>query len=599
VATSGRLGGSAARAIAAEWVAREAGVPSNAATTASEGLAILDPRLLGGGGPPVPRLVWQIDARVGGEMPVHHLILVDALDGAVLQTIGRVHTGLKRRICDFRNVRRKDFRCRPGEVIRGEGDPPTGRHQVDSMYKLMKVVSDFYRTRFGRDGVNGKGSAYVATVRYCEPTWCPMQNAFWEWGPQQTAFGDGWADVDDLVGHEFTHGVLDHEARLFYHYQSGAMNESFADIFGELIDQWSSWGSDSSRARWLIGEDLPIGVVRDMQEPGRFGDPDRIRSPRYYTGSGDHGGVHTNSGVGNRTAVLIADGGTFNGRTIRGIGTYRMSLIEYEAMTNHLTSASDFLDLHSALIQACRALRDGPSIQPWHCEEVAQAVGATQLDRLPFNPARQAPVCKPGRSPSFAFDDDLERPGQDLWRKAPVSGSGAPWYYPPNPNNDPDWDGTWASSGRFNLFGDDRARVTDSAMAMTGPVTLPQNALLHFRHGFRFDFGAARYDGGVVEIKVGDGPWTDLGGRFTHGGYYGTIAKGRGNPLGGRRAFTGDSLGYGASGISLRAWEGQEVRIRFRIGTDRSTGSYGWYIDDVRIYRCSWDEPPEGSEPAN
>jgi hypothetical protein len=309
--------------------------------------------------------------------------------------------------------------------------------------------------------------------------------------------------------------------------------------------------------------------------------------------------VHSNNGVGNRTAVLIAAGGDFNGQSVAGIGTYRMSLIEYEAMTNHLTSASDYLDLHSALIQACRALRGTQGIRQWHCREVGEAVKATQLDRLPVNPARQAPTCGPGRSPSFAFDDDLEHPGQDLWRKAPVGGGPAPWFYPPNPNNDPDWDGTWASSGRFNLFGDDQARVTDSVMAMTGPVALPQKALLHFQHGFRFDFGAARYDGGVVEIKVGDTPWKDLGGRFTHGGYHGRIAKGRGNPLGGRRAFTGDSLGYGASRINLSEWAGQDVRIRFRIGTDSSVGSHGWYIDDVRIYRCTLDEPPEEPEPAS
>jgi hypothetical protein len=225
---------------------------------------------------------------------------------------------------------------------------------------------------------------------------------------------------------------------------------------------------------------------------------------------------------------------------------------------------------------------------------VGEAVDATQLDQLPVNPARQAPVCKPGRSPTFAFDDDLEHPNQDLWDSGPVTGSASPWYYPPNPNNDPDWDGTWASSGRFNFFGDDRRRVTDSAMAMTGPVLVPLRGFLHFQHGFRFDFASARYDGGVVEIKAGDGPWTDLGPRFTHGGYAGTIASGRGNPLGGRRAFTADSLGYGASRISLAPWEGQEVRIRFRVGTDSSTGSYGWYIDDVRIYRCTPDQTPTG-----
>ena len=93
--------------------------------------------------------------------------------------------------------------------------------QVNAAYRLMGVVDCFYRDRFGRDGLDDEGSPMVATVRYCSLIQCPLPNAFWEWGPQQATFGNGWASADDLVGHEFTHGVLDHEARLFYTYQSG------------------------------------------------------------------------------------------------------------------------------------------------------------------------------------------------------------------------------------------------------------------------------------------------------------------------------------------------------------------------------------------
>ncbi len=617
LATSPRLSAAAARRIAAAWVAREAAADPDAdpagAVTTSEGLAILDPRLLGSGGPPIPRLVWRIDARIDGAtpgdphrdgagsghdaMPLHRLVLVDAVSGDVLEALERIAAGLDRTVCDFHNERTKDFRCTPERVTRDEGDPPSGSRQVDVMYRLMADVYDFWRDRLGRDGIDGDGQGFVATVRYCLPTWCPMQNAFWEWGPQQAAFGDGWADVDDLVGHEFTHGVLDHEARLFYDYQSGAMNESFADIFGETFDLLNGFGDDRSTVRWVIGEDIPGGAARDMQEPGRFGDPDRVRSPRWYSGSGDSGGVHSNSGVGNKAAALIADGGSFNGHRIDGIGLVRMLRIEYEAMTERLTSASDYLDLHDALSQACISLVGTAGITMGDCRSVRDAVDATEMDLLPVTSSpRQAPLCSAGRYPVTVFEDDLEQPADDRWASAALDGGRNPWHYPPNPNGNPMWDGTWASSGRYNLFGKNMGRVTNAAIAMTRSVTVPNGGLLRFEHGYRFDAGSRYWDGGVVEVSVDGGRWVDLGSRFINSGYTGTIATGRGNPLRGRRAFVSVSRGWGASRVDLSDWAGREVRIRFRIGTDTSHGSHGWYIDDVRIYRCARDtEAPTGS----
>ncbi len=61
---------------------------------------------------------------------------------------------------------------------------------------------------------------------------------------------------DDIVGHEFTHGVIDHSAGLIYFSQSGALNESFSDIFGETIDLTNGAGLDTPEVRWLIEEEL-------------------------------------------------------------------------------------------------------------------------------------------------------------------------------------------------------------------------------------------------------------------------------------------------------------------------------------------------------
>src|SRR6185369_6471708 len=101
-------------------------------------------------------------------------------------------------------------------------------------------------------------------------------NAFWN--GSQMVYGNGYASADDVVGHELTHAVTERTAGLFYYMQSGALNESFSDIFGETIDLGSTvgGGNDTLAARWLLGEDLLIGAIRNMSDPTVFGDPSRV-----------------------------------------------------------------------------------------------------------------------------------------------------------------------------------------------------------------------------------------------------------------------------------------------------------------------------------
>src|SRR5574341_2111538 len=101
-----------------------------------------------------------------------------------------------------------------------------------------------------------------------------------------------------------------------------------------------------------------------MSNPPAFGvpgDPDRMGSPLYHCGaddfgSDDMGGVHSNSGVGNKAAYLIAAGGSFNGYIVTPLGNLKTAKIYYQAQTNMLTSASDYQDLYDDLRQACTNL---------------------------------------------------------------------------------------------------------------------------------------------------------------------------------------------------------------------------------------------------
>jgi hypothetical protein len=335
-----------------------------------------------------------------------------------------------------------------------------------------------------------------------------------------------------------------------------------------------------------------------MREPGRFGDPDRVRSPRWHRGTGDDGGVHRNSGVGNKAASLIADGGSFGGRDIAAIGRTRTARIFYQALLTRLTPAADYLDLGDALVAACTDLAGDGDITMAHCASVRDATRATQMHLQPRQLApRRAPVCGPGRHPADVFYDDLEDPAAGLWRTERLRGRKRGWYYPQNPNNDRTWDGTWASSGQLNLYAPDRPGVSDTVMRGQTAHLIPEHAFLRFEHGYSFDADARRrYDGGIVEVKVDGGPWRGVKALFTHGRYNGVIARGFGSSLAGERAFTADSHGWSESRVDLSPFAGHWLKVRFRMASDRAMGGRGWYIDDVRIYTCTTDaDRPTGT----
>ena len=131
---------------------------------------------------------------------------------------------------------------------------------------------------------------------------------------------------------------------------------------------------------------------------------------------------------------------------------------------------------------------------------------------------------------------------------------------------------------------------------MTRSVAIPAGgAALQFNHSFGFENPA--FDGGVIEYSTNGGAsWSDAGNLITAGAAYrGAISSRFGNPLAGRNAFIGESFGYTASQLNLTSLAGQNVRFRFRLGTDISVDDYGWFIDDVAIYQCVAPPPPSST----
>ncbi|UCC87827.1 MAG: M4 family metallopeptidase, partial [Anaerolineales bacterium] len=584
-----------ARLSALGKVARDYGLSEDNLRSTQPELWIYDPTLLGGLGPRIATLVWRMEVTPLELLPIRELVLVDAQRGFVALHFNQIDTAKNRLIYDNQNKWIWNPILPGNGPVRIEGGPETSITDANAAYNYAGDTYDFYFNSHGRDSIDNAGMSLVNTVRYCPgPTSCPYQNAFWD--GTQMVYGAGFPQADDVVAHEMTHGVTQYESRLFYYMQSGAINEAFSDIWGEFVDLTNSAGDDSSAVRWQIGEDEPnYGTLRNMSNPPLFDDPDRMTSDDYYCGEEDNGGVHSNSGVANKAAYLMVDGGTFNSYTVTGIGITKVAQIWYEVQTNMFTSAADYQDLYDNLYQACTDLI-GPitGITIDDCDQVHNATLATEMDQQPAScPVTHAPLCDSG-SPNDLFFDDMENPASGNWTHGAITGNDG-WYYPQNDHPYSGWDATYATSGVYNIWGYDQPSIADYYMAMTLPVPLSSGSApyLHFQHAYAFeDFGTTMYDGGVLEYSTNGGAsWNDAGSLFTHNGYNGTIASSWGNPLGGRSGFGGESDGYLSSRLNLSSLAGQNVRFRFRIGTDRVSDDFGWFIDDVHVYTCGNTSP--------
>ncbi|MBC8123260.1 MAG: M4 family metallopeptidase [Gemmatimonadaceae bacterium] len=572
IATDPGISADRARELATSAIGRWYDGAVDVAVTGEPQLWIYDPRLVTPSTAPA-RLVWRLEVSAGGSEPVRELVLVDATNGDIALHFNQIAHAKNRQTYTAGNTT-----ALPGTLVCNESNPSCSGGDTDAVnaHTYAGDTYDFYKNLHGRDSLNNAGLTLTSTVHYD----VDYANAFWN--GVQMVYGDSLV-VDDVVGHELTHGMTQYESNLLYYYQSGAINESLSDVWGEFIDQTNGSGNDSVEAKWLIGEDVPVsifgGPIRSMKDPTVYQNPDKMTSSFYYTGSADSGGVHTNSGVNNKATFLMTDGGTFNGKTVTGLGINKVAKIYYEVQTNLLTSGSSYSDLNYYLYQGCANLVGTAGITAGDCQQVRNATDAVEMNLEPvagFEPI--AATCPVGRQPGSLFFDDMEN--STNWTFTELVGVNA-WFF----------DTGYAASGTKSLYVEDSNSLSDAVAAMNKSVTLPAGAFLHFEHAFGFDARLGAYnDGGVLEYSTNGGSsWSDAGSLFDTGkGYGGTLSSSNGNPLGGRSAFVGDSHGYVASRYNLGSLAGQSVRFRFRQASDALVrGPLGWVVDNVRIYTCS------------
>lgn len=271
----------------------------------------------------------------------------------------------------------------PGVLVRSEGEAPTGDTAVDEAYDGLGATFDFLWQAFERIGLDAAGGPLNASVHYGRD----YDNAFWD--GSRMVFGDGDGEIFSgftqsvsVIAHELGHGVIEHAGGLDYSGQSGALNESIADVIGALTEQHLR-GQSAAEATWLIGAGIFTDAVsgsalRSMAAPGTAYDDDVLgRDPQpahmrdYVETSGDNGGVHINSGIPNKAFHLAA-------LALGGFAWERAGMIWYRTLTSGtLSPASSFAEFAAATIATAEREYGEESEEAAAVRTAWQGVGVT------------------------------------------------------------------------------------------------------------------------------------------------------------------------------------------------------------------------------
>lgn len=248
----------------------------------------------------------------------------------------------------------------------------TDKSSVSAHFNGAKSY-DYYLSTHNRNSIDGKGGNIISIINVAESDGGSMDNAFWN--GEAMFYGNGkigftpLAGGLDVAGHEMTHGVIEKSANLVYQNESGALNESFADVFGVMID----------RDNWQIGETVakksyfPTGIMRSMSDPHNGGTSlnDHGWQPKHmnekYNGAEDNGGVHINSGITNYAFYLFA--------TSPNVGKEKAEKVYYRALTNYLVKSSVFIDARAAVVQSAKDLYGNSSAEATAAENAFTQVG--------------------------------------------------------------------------------------------------------------------------------------------------------------------------------------------------------------------------------
>ncbi|WP_290696622.1 M4 family metallopeptidase [Lacinutrix sp.] len=564
-------------------------------------------------------LVYEVEVR--NDKDVREFVFVNAHNGTIVEQFTGIAHVLDRVVYE-NNI---------GNIVWQEGDafPATLTIWQQNEVEASGHTYNFFNNAFGYASYDG-ADAQMRTVNNDSGINCPNAT----WNGSTANYCDGVAS-DDAIAHEWGHAYTQFTSNLIYQWQSGAINESYSDIWGETIDLLNNYeDADDNHAlrtgcnssdRWKITEDAVAlgGAIRDMWDPTCMGDPGKVTDGDYKCGVGDSGGVHSNSGVPNHAYALLVDGGNYNGQVISGIGFTKAAHIFWRAQSQYLTATSDFIDLANALDASANDLlsvnleglsttgtpagASGEIITATDIQQLTNAILAVELRIAPtqcgFTPIiGDAPaICDVGIDNPIYFED--WETGTSGWNFNQVP-TGATW-------TSRDWEletslpnnrvgnGIYAVNAPIGVLhgGNCQVDFQNGIMQLESPIiTMPNVATGVYEMAFNHYVSTEpNWDGGNIKYKIDNGAWAILpASAFTSNAYNG-ILNTSDNPMQNQEAFTGTDPGsnkgsWGTSIIDLSSigvMANSTIQIRFDFGTDGCNGREGWYLDEVTVYNCA------------
>ena len=287
-----------------------------------------------------------------------------------------VAKGPNRKVYDSANTRNLQ-----NKLVRAEGDPATDDVQVNEAYDGAGATYDLFLEVYGRDSLDGHGMALISNVHYGTD----FENAFWD--GDQMAYGDGALVFKELtgdlaiIGHEFSHGVVQFSGGLLYQDEAGALNEHFADVFGCLTKQYAL-KQDACDADWLVGAevlqpDVSGVALRSMKAPGTAYDdrligkvPQPYHMDYYVVTSRDNGGVHINSGIPNHAFYLLAT-------MLGGYAWEKAGRIWYKTLQDISNPQATFTDWASLTVDNAKAMYGRGSLEAIFTRRAWKLVGVS------------------------------------------------------------------------------------------------------------------------------------------------------------------------------------------------------------------------------
>ncbi len=320
----------------------------------------------------------QLDYVVAGQ-PHRPVVFIDAKTGAVVWSYDNLQTAKNRTVHNLNHGT-----TLPGPVARTEGGPATGDADVDTNYDLLGWTYDCYKNLYDRDSFDDAGAGLISSVHFDTD----YVNAFWNGTQMVYGDGDGVVSISlaismDVTAHELTHAVTEYTSNLIYSGESGGLNESMSDIFGNVCEWYrdnnGNTAGPTNPNNYLVGDEiwLPEPALRYMADPTLDG-----FSLDFWTSAAGNVDVHFSSGISNLAFYLLAEGGTHphgsSPQVVTGIGIHDAGAIFYRANKMYLTPSSTFGEARVATVNAATDLFGAGSAQVTQTGNAWTAVGVLE-----------------------------------------------------------------------------------------------------------------------------------------------------------------------------------------------------------------------------